>query len=213
MIKLGTSQLVLRTQEYTTAGSYSWQVPSNVNIVWVSCCGGGGGGSNASTTAGTGGNTTFGTYLTASGGTGGAPTGGWATVAGGNERSDGVSATAQHETDGSVLYTTANYPEVYFNPATKHRVHPGARGVGYDNSTGPNSGGWSCINGYGRGGDGSGGSTTAGTGGGGGGGFIDAEIQVAPGETISITVGAAGTGQGTPQAGYLCIKWYEFLGA
>jgi hypothetical protein len=200
---------------YTTAGSYSWTVPSAPNCIFVvELWGGGGGGSCQVGYPGTaGGSTTFndGTAtLTAGGGGGGSGTNGSTGSAGGSG-SGGTTNIPGEPGTASMVYPSG----YYYSGRGGNGAHDGGRGgknVGLHNEAIT-----ALASGGAPGGGGGGGKFTASTNLGGSGGGAYVYKAYAPGELVAgsskaITVGVGGT-QGTGctgglgGAGQVTISW------
>lgn len=183
-----------RSQFFTSSGTFT--VPTGVTAIKVTVIGGGGGGGQytSPTTGSAGGTTSFGAYVSATGGGGAAgPTGGtagsgssgtinWSGSAGGN----GFAAPTDQEGAGGgsmsgIVITDINGSN--FAPGQGYFGGTGAKG-GYNGGGGtPTSTGYGC----------GGGCNHAG-GGGGAGGAIRWITGLTPGATITVTIGAGGTG-------------------
>ena len=170
-------------QVFTGSGTFT--VPAGVVKLKVQICGGGGGGSGNSVNGTAGGNTTFGSYLTANGGAGGT-TGGSSVSAGGTASGGQINLTG-----GTGQFNAAGG----FNGgggAGSGTATPNAPGVGILGGTGGYldsniSSAYLAATGYGNGG---GGTNQAG----GGGGYCLGYITgLTPGSSITVTIGAAGT--------------------
>ena len=219
------SSMPIGVQYYASPGTYTFTVPEDVTSVSVAAVGGGGGGCGHLGGMGgdpdavpgdDGGNSSFGTYITAYGGAGGSYQYDPAAAGGGYSGPNGFSGG-----DGGTLYGGGGGGAATFtgdggdgevgSPTSGEdggdggdSGGAGASGSYGDGGTGggiyltgtPNTGeaGQTSIGGnYGGGGGGS--SVNAGGGGGGGGGGLVWQnyIAVTPGEDITVVVGEGGT--------------------
>lgn len=170
-------------QVFTGSGTFT--VPAGVVKLKVQICGGGGGGSGNSVNGTAGGNSTFGSYLTANGGaggtttasapsTGGTASGGQININGGSGQQNAIGGFNSGGAAGG-------------GNATPYAPGTGILGGcgGYLDSN--VSSAYVNATGYGNGG---GGTNQAGAGGGYCLGYI---TGLTPGSTITVTIGAAGT--------------------
>lgn len=200
------SLVVPGSQDYTTAGSYTFTVPA-FNTLTVQVWGGGGGAGGR----GAGGNA--GSASSFSGVSGAAGTGGGANMSGGTSigGAGGTATGGDTNTTGSAGSNTSTFAGA--NGGNSPNGGTGGAGTGTANGNG------SAGNPPGGGGGGGGGAGAAARGGGGGGGGAYASKtysagQFSVGSQITVSVGAGGTGGttgfgtgGTGGTGRVYIQW------
>lgn len=190
---------------YRDAGTYNWVVPDGVTRVksWVIGGGGGGSGVNFSNSSpiygGTGGTSSFGSFLSATGGYS-AQSGGAGILGSGVE----LGVTFTGTSGGSANVAEGGMPYFYgpMSPGDRATFSPSINWVGV-------GGKWPGGGAAGRTREG----YTSGVGAGGGGSAFG-YCNVTPGQSISITVGAGGTAAGGSYsggkpgaAGMVLVEW------
>ena len=160
-------------QNWTNAGSYIFTVPKGISKIRVALCAGGGGGAGAATrspsqsyTGGAGGNSSFGSYYTVTGGTGGYANKNGSCSAGKGGTPNGKNGTTRSNVSGHSSTTSG--------------------GSGWSLNFNQASGS------YGAGGGAVASSYTSWLGGGGSGGYYSGYFNVKELENITITVGNYG---------------------
>lgn len=168
--------------EYNTPGTYSFIVPDGVKGVFVDVQGGGGGGACGSVVSGAnGGSSSFGTYITATGGTGG-------------PKSSNGNGTAAR---GTVIGATITFPGPFFPDAPVFELSTNNYAAGGGGGSIFAAGGSAenvSTNGRKNGGRGAGGGGYNGHGGGAGGYGMTFVSGLTSGQSIQIVVGAGGAG-------------------
>lgn len=199
---------VKQYQEFTASGTFN--VPSTVNLVYITACGEGGGRYNngGSSAHRDGDNTTFGSYLTVYGG-------GRASYTAVSSYPDVHVASINF---GSTYYqstTDENYRQLSFDVARRILVSPSRQGTTYYTTSTDTSVNTQVTNpktplspygdALGVGGNAASSSNTNGA-------AYCAEavirepIAVMPGEAITVTIGNGASNGG---AGYLLVEWFE----
>lgn len=177
------------SQMFTTVGASTFTVPAGVSTIHITGCGGGGAGHYSSTNGGAGGTTSFGALLSLSGGGGGSSSagtsGGWGGQAG---------------WQSGYYYLAGSEADYYYY-------------AGGDTLFG--IGGKSMLNtlptGYGAGGKGRYYNRQSEHGGGGGQCAFKQAINVIPGQSYTITVGAGGINTANAGCngtqGFILVEW------
>lgn len=191
-------------QIFTAGGNFT--VPAGVSRLFVEVWGGGGGGGGITGAGGAGGTSSFGAFLSATGGAGGPTAASTVGGAGGSGTGGDVNLSgSQGGASGSATFPTVGG---YGGSSP----FGGAGGAG--GSTGVTEGRAGVTPGGGGGGIGTNGTASGfGRGGGGGGGYAAEVLTVTPGDIIAVTIGAAGTagagaapgGAGAP--GLVRVRW------
>ena len=182
-----------------TSGSGTYIPSTGTTAIKVTIAGGGGGGGGAAaagaTAGGTGGNTTFGSILTASGGVGGNPTGFVQGGAGGTNTISG----------GTTLLNLVGGPgDGAANVANASGGPGGTNALGGAGGGGGGNGlvGVAAASNTGAGGGGAGAAGSYGSGSGGGAGGYIQSLIISPAASYSYSVGSAGSaGTGTSAGG------------
>lgn len=151
-------------EKYTTPGTFLWTVPKGVNKVFVSACGGGGAGGADGLIGSNGGITSFGSYLSLSGG-----------GAGGNTQPD-----LQGAAPGTRTY---NEDSKAFGEGGSTLLGIGGGGLATRKPIGYGAGGSGVV---------SSGPVRPSYGGSGGETYLDKEISVQENEQITLTIGSGG---------------------
>lgn len=151
-------------EKYTTPGTFLWTVPKGVNKVFVSACGGGGAGGADGLIGSNGGITSFGSYLSLSGG-----------GAGGNTQPD-----LQGAAPGTRTY---NEDSKAFGEGGSTLLGIGGGGLATRKPIGYGAGGSGVV---------SSGPVRPSYGGSGGETYLDKEISVQENEQITLIIGSGG---------------------
>lgn len=151
-------------EKYTTPGTFLWTVPKGVNKVFVSACGGGGAGGADGLIGSNGGITSFGSYLSLSGG-----------GAGGNTQPD-----LQGAAPGTRTY---NEDSKAFGEGGSTLLGIGGGGLATRKPIGYGAGGSGVV---------SSGTVRPSYGGSGGETYLDKEISVQENEQITLIIGSGG---------------------
>lgn len=166
--------------QWTTPGTYTWTAPLNIDAARIALCGGGGGGVannyvfGGNYTGGAGGTSSFGNLLSATGGKGGS-----------------VTAKPYSDSDGSLWYNCSAGVGIGGSP--------NGRNGGTSSTTAAGGTGFALqftlANGtYGAGGSADAGKFSGAASGGGSGGFTSGNVDVTPGATYEVIVGAGNGG-------------------
>ena len=188
-----SSYVGVRGQVFTSSGTFT--VPSGVTAVKVTMCGGGGAG-RFNSTGSSGGTSSFGGYVSASGGTRGATSSGGA---GGGTSGADFSATGGNggQAAGGGVGGSTNFG--YAHVANAGLLGGNGGNYYYSGTT---------ASGYGNGGTAD--SEESSVGGGAGGYAIKYVTGLTSGGTVSVTIGAGGTvgdSRGHGRAGIVFVEW------